>query len=649
LNPPKIVLATDQGVFWSDVPLLGQDHRFTAALGMPGGQCLAVALAAPAPGPSRFVVCSPTGSASTPQSNGLYVGTWEGADLVMRRAAHLGNVDFVQWQYAVVASSAGKRSVLYAAVSASGIATLRLKEAFRKASMKIPPFKVSALAQVLGVAPPGSLAALIRKVNPPAAHDFIYAVLSSSDGGRTWAPVGPNQRVEESIRLPRDPGQTQEGWNLSIAVSHVDPNIVALGWRIGPWIGRPAPQAFVWEEHGDAADRPGFSAHIHSDSHGLHFDPHDASGKTLLACSDGGVAVTRDLCATFTSAINRHLPNLQFQSYPGQSGGTNGASGVSPHTPHLLLGALQDNGLVYSSFAGNAQRPWKKIIGGDGIVSLVCENDRFLYWSNTDPPTARIAKWNGSQPEAAVQVPVRTASPSLPSGRFLSNPFGEPVLRPSFRRAGTSQRMVAVAAGDASGTAGELWGLFVDDDGGNGTWDFLAALNPAVSGSVTAMASDDGRTVLVGTSSGLIFTLDTASGVLTPMTVDPAVAASVGRAYQFCFLAGGAAVARFAGVLLRLDPSTNTWAAVPGNGLPNNEAGFFFMAVDSSRTPNILYAATDFGVHASWDAAANWLPVGQGLPLRCHPATMRFVAQPDGARLLYLFTYGRSCWRARLK
>jgi hypothetical protein len=155
--------------------------------------------------------------------------------------------------------------------------------------------------------------------------------------------------------------------------------------------------------------------------------------------------------------------------------------------------------------------------------------------------------------------------------------------------------------------------------------------------------------VLVGTSSGLIFMLDTASGVLRPMTVDPAVAASVGQAYQFCFLAGGAAVARFAGVLLRLDPSTNAWAAVPGNGLPKNEAGFFFMAVDFARTPNILYAATDFGVHASWDAAANWLPVGQGLPLRCHPATMRFVAQPDGARLLYLFTYGRSCWRARLK
>lgn len=648
-QPPKLVLAADEGVFWSDIPPYGQDYRFRRALGMPSGQCLAVAIAASAPGQNRAVVCSPTGSVATPGSNGIYVGSWQGTDLVLQRATHLGNVDFVQWQYAVVASSRSNRSVLYAAVSASGTATLSLKAAFLKATIKVPPFRVSQLAQVLGVGRPiGSLAALIRKVNPPQGHDFIYAVLGATDGGRTWAPVGPRQRVEESIQLPRDPGQTQEGYNLSIAVSHVDPNLIALGWRIGPWIGRATPQAFVWEEHGDAPDRPGFSPHIHSDSHGLYFDPLDASGRTLLACSDGGLVISRDLAATFSSAVNRNLPNLQLQSYPGQSGGSNGASGISPHTPGLAAGSLQDNGVVYSFATNGAQGPWRRIVGGDGIVALVLENDRLLYWSNTDPPTARIARWNGSAPEAAVEVPVRTPSPSLATGRFLSNPFGEPVLRPAFRRAATQQRMLGVAACDALGTAGELWGLFADDDGGNASWDFLAALNPPLDGSVTAMASDDGRTVLVGTSSGKIFACDAASGAVREQRIDPVLAGTLGQVYQFAPLAAGGAVARFTGRLLRWEPVGATWSAVGGNGLPSDEGSFFALAVDPVRRPNILYAATDFAIHASWDAGANWLPVSAGLPLRCHPATLRFVAQPDGIRMLNLFTYGRSAWRARL-
>ena len=648
MQPPKLVLAADQGVFWSDVSAFGQDYRFAPALGIPNNQCLAVALSSRAPGQTRFVVCSPTGTPGTPQSNGLYLGTWQGGNLVMGRANILGNVDFVQWQYAVVASSAGNRSVLYAAVSASGTATLRLKDAFRKASMKIPPFKVSRLAQVLGAPFPASLAALIRKVNAPQAHDFIYAVLLSSDGGATWAPVGPNQRVEESIQLPRDPGQTQEGWNLSIAVSHTDSNTIALGWRIGPWIGRKTPQAFLWEEHGDAKDRPGFSPHIHSDSHGLHFDPHDANGKTLLVCSDGGVIFTRDLCTTFVSSINQRLPNLQFQSYPGQSGGSNGASGVSPHTPGLMVGALQDNGLVFSSRADGVQQPWKRIIGGDGIVSMVLENDRFLFWSNTDPPTAKNAKWNGSNIDAAVNVPVRSPSPSLPAGRFFSNPFGEPVLRPAFQKPGTNQPMYAVAAYDASATYGEIWGLFADPDGGNPVWDFLTAINSAVNGPATAVDSDDGRTLLIGTASGQIFSYDSPSGVLNTMTIDPALAAPAGQVLQFSFLNMGVAVARFGTALLRFDPQRNLWTSVEGNGLPTDEGSLYFMAVDPTRTPRILYVGTDYAIHATWDAGANWLPASRGLPVRCHPSTMRFVTDTDGKRQLYLFTYGRSAWKARL-
>jgi hypothetical protein len=106
---------------------------------------------------------------------------------------------------------------------------------------------------------------------------------------------------------------------------------------------------------------------------------------------------------------------------------------------------------------------------------------------------------------------------------------------------------------------------------------------------------------------------------------------------------------RFLTGLLRFEPQRNFWTTVEGNGLPTRqEVSLQFMAVDTARVPNILYTATDYGVHASWDAGANWLPVSRGLPVRCHPSTLRFVTEPNGSRRLYLFTFGRSAWKARL-
>jgi hypothetical protein len=132
------------------------------------------------------------------------------------------------------------------------------------------------------------------------------------------------------------------------------------------------------------------------------------------------------------------------------------------------------------------------------------------------------------------------------------------------------------------------------------------------------------------------------------MTIDPAIAAPSGQVFQFSFLENGVLIARFAAALLQFEPQRNLWTSVKGNGLPSNEGSFQFMAVDPARTPRILYVGTDYAIHATWDAGANWLPVSRGLPVHCHPSTLRFVADPDGSRRLYLFTYGRSAWKAIL-
>src|SRR5262249_39057952 len=464
----------------------------------------------------------------------------------------------------------------------------------------------------------------------------------------------------------------------TIAVSNVDPNTIALGVKAGPWIGRNTPGAFTWEEHGDEASLTGASPHIHGDCHGLRFDPQDPTGRTLFMCSDGGLVFTTDLCITFKSSVNRFLPVLQFQSYPGRQ--ANGASGVSFTTPRLAAGPLQDNGVVFSSSHNGIQGPWQRItVADDGEMGIFLKNDLLLFWNNGNP-VARVAKWNGRQFGDAINVIVRTPSPIIPSGSTFSDALVEPVFNPLFRRPNTEQTIVAVGA-NPSKAPHELWGLFTNSDGSDPHWEFLTSVGLETNDSITAVASDNGLIVLVGSGQGKIFSYDVVSGKLSPLQFEPSLS-SVARflrsrsvkdmasklnlsrpvsvrnilrvavqrqVFQFSFLSDGFAIARYASGLLRFEPAKNAWTAIQGNGLPSNEGSLYFMAVDARRGPATLYVATDYGVHASWDAGENWLPVSQGLPVRSHPSTLRFVTEPTGDRQLYLFTWGRSAWRARLE
>jgi len=643
LQPPKLVLATDNGVFWSDVPPLGTAYRFVPAEGVPARPCWGVARTA-----DNRIVASPTGNAGDPGSNGIYVGTWESNKLVMRRAAHSGDIEFVKWNETVLASSAVEGSFLYASVSDTGLKPLSLKRAFRRQDLSTFPLSVKELARKANVTGPISVLALA------SGADAVYAVLHSDDNGETWSPVGPHGKVDESVNFTRWPGFYQYAtWCL--AVSSADSNTIALGTRTGPVIGRRTSGAFTWEDHGNETAPPGArSPHLHGDVHGLHFDPRDFEGQTLYVCGDGGAVVTTDLCRSFSSLLNRGLPTLQFQSFPAHPYASPflvafpGASGASFTTPGLVAGPLQDNGVVFSSRSGNSQAPWHRVTPeDDGLLGIFLKNDLLLFWNNDDP-IARVAKWDGTKFGDATRVTVRKGSPAVPSGSTFNNPFVEPVLRPAFRRTDVDQTMIAVAAYDISEPVQDLWGLFTDDDGGNPFWDFLATVNVPFRGSVTAAGSDNGFTVLAGSQNGLIFSVDTQSGEVNAMAFDPFTLVS-GQVFQLAFLNGGVAIARYQNALLRFTPSQGRWAAIEADGLPSDEGPFYFIAVDTTRDPNILYAATDYGVHASWDAGVNWLPVSQGLPAHCHPSTLRFVAPLSGSRELYLFTFGRSAWRADLK
>src|SRR5262249_13966907 len=153
-----------------------------------------------------------------------------------------------------------------------------------------PPLSVTGLAGT-GAKYPVSVRQLVSEA------EAVYTVLHSQDNGKTWSPVGPNGKVEESVEnFTRSPGFYQYA-TLCIAVSNSDANTIAIGTRTGPLIGRNTPAAFLWEDHGDDSGPPETSSpHLHGDVHGLYFDTNDRDGKTLYVCGDGGLVITRDLC-----------------------------------------------------------------------------------------------------------------------------------------------------------------------------------------------------------------------------------------------------------------------------------------------------------------------------------------------------------------
>ena len=153
--------------------------------------------------------------------------------------------------------------------------------------------------------------------------------------------------ADQLFNGPKDViGHTQGGYNLCIAVSPFDPNLVAVG--VGTYALSRKAGNDDWQVFGG-------SPHLHADIHGLSFDQTDPARLRLDIGSDGGLASTPDLGKTYATGANRQLPNFQF-----------GRFAASPLNSGLVGGSLQDNGNVYTMQYVNVD-PWKDLDGVDPV------------------------------------------------------------------------------------------------------------------------------------------------------------------------------------------------------------------------------------------------------------------------------------------
>jgi Repeat of unknown function (DUF346) len=594
-----IVLATGTGVYWSDLSRPGQ-RVFRTAAGLPPAGYSGMAVA-----PDESIAVSMWGDGTI---GGLFVGSWSRSGLTFTPAALPQDVSALEMRRTSLAACDSNPNVMYAIAA--------------------------------------------------GPDNCIYRILRSDSGGKVWRSV-PNTavRVVRNKTNPLAPdtpsndmaGQT--GWYTNcIAVGSNDPNLVAVGWANGPWISKDAGTTsgvshwtLRYEQDGG-----GLNDHVHGDIHAILFDPGDATGQIIYVASDGGLMRTFDQAGDrgYESKLSAHLRNLQFYR---------GGIAASPVHGGLVAGPTQDNGNVFCALDGEAPNAWQRLEGGDGVTMRFLSNGFLLDVSPNDPPPlfrkARLSRWDGTSLLDRTEIPVRRpgAEALTVTGEVAA------VEIPRFKNPDTQKLMYAVAATqNVIGQLKTLYGLFSDGTIAGSEWELIATLPLNRDDAIVSVASLRGDQVFVGTKNSRVFSLapfqEPFELAVTPTDKGPIGTVVVVRdALAFALIQGSTTSSILQSDFFSWDALGSSSNVARGVGLETDGEAFTALAIDRGANPPNLFAATDSRVFVSRDLGDTWLLATKGLPKRPHCNGLGTGApRKDGGRYMYLGTWGRSVWQARL-
>jgi hypothetical protein len=200
-------------------------------------------------------------------------------------------------------------------------------------------------------------------------------------------------------------------------------------------------------------------------------------------------------------------------------------------------------------------------------------------------------------------------------------------------------------AGPYIGSLAPYYGLFANDDGSKIHWQSIGQIGG--SQSVSAISPTyNGQSVFIGTDKGNIYRFDAPfTGTALQLTINSPSGASGGSGISglaafFPWVAYATVNYGNNGYVMYWNGAT--WDAVSGNP-PNS---LRFTSIVGTDIHNI-YVSTSGPVYDTHDDGVTWNQASKGLPIITQGSELRVVRDPSG-RYLYLATYGRSLWRARL-
>ena len=484
----------------------------------------------------------------------------------------------------------------------------------------------------VGVAGDAVVYAYSSDLNDLAMRD----VYRSADGGQTWVSNGVN-----STKIPTNPVagsmpnmnicHGQCWYNQMILVDPQDParNSVWIGGDLGTARTQDGGATWTiktWWLYSQVRSLP----YAHADHHAAAFK--QTGTPTIILGNDGGMHISEDDGATFSSDKNNRLASHLYYTVNGEEG-----------FPSLVIGGTQDNGTRLRTDNGTIHN---QVIGGDGMGTASSRANSNTVMgsaqgsairtnlSNTPPvvfqnwtargtltdsagagfftaivpayaaldPTGRVffhftnsRVWrtnDGGLNWILIGSATAPISPGLPaSRRFRSSPYNLSVSPTDLRR---------IALGAAGGF------LDITTDGG-ATWaDInLIAKVPGYQGFVTNVGWQDNQTLWI------------TSVAQAPGSVR-VIKASIANPSDSW--------------------STATFAAMQ-TGLP--DLPVTRVLVDpGDPSHSTIYAATHVGVYRSTDGGATWSVFGNGLPT----VRVNDIYIPPGGGAIRIATYGRGIW-----
>ncbi|HEV2801619.1 MAG TPA: hypothetical protein VGW12_14030 [Pyrinomonadaceae bacterium] len=521
----------------------------------------------------------------------------------------------------------------------------------------------------------------------------MYLASGESSAG-TECPTGSQAANSGAVRKSTDNGLTwvkmtggggfcgaQCGYDISIAVDRLDPNIVHLGGSAQGTCSRV-----------QARSTNGAVNFVRNDT-GLHADTHitvvaPSNTNIVYTGSDGGIWRSTNRGVTWTSLNNPGYSATQYQGLD-----------LHPTDRFFTLGGTQDNGtqLMLPEFNSldpnrnhDPNRPinqWRRADSGDGGYALVDKSaadtqnvtmyHTYFNQQNTQIGFARVSRtdcafpgqWpfkgfipgftapsgfvnacgdveapNGITNDNVLFYAPMDLGPSLAPGQPNTLYFGTDRLYRSINRGDTMQlasqapvNPFTIAAPTVGAAISSIWVSKTDDNARIvGTAVQNAAIPPA----------QGGGTQTVG---GQVFATRTGLPVLTEVTPPIAVANRrvVGRVYidpnnsavaYVCYGGQGIPANQHIWKTTNLSdtPGATTWTPI-ANGIPDVPVNAF---VSDPADSNHLYAGTDIGVYTSQDGGTTWVPYGTGLP---RIAVFQMAIQNNN-RFLRIATHSRGMW-----
>jgi photosystem II stability/assembly factor-like uncharacterized protein len=419
----------------------------------------------------------------------------------------------------------------------------------------------------------------------------------STDGGLTWTfrsnPISGTCPNFTSILA----GQ---GWYAnSLIVDRANADVVYAG---GLDLWKSTDGATTWVQKSRWHLDPPDPLYVHADIHDFVW-----VGKRLMIGNDGGIEVSSDQAATFSS-LNTGVVTRQYY-----------AVAMSPASAPLIIAGAQDNG---TDIRNGATTTYREVIGGDGFaVAAHPTNPKTLYGTIYSSRVFRSLDGGTSFDEV---------TPVFEDGE--NRPFITPLTmdpnNPSVLYVGSNFLW-------KSTNGGSTWARTSNTDvGGGGRRGYITKI---------AVAKSDSKRILTGSGAGRVFRSSDGGTTFTPVSGLPARYVShveFDRANAMTFYVAlintGAD-----GRLFRTTDFGTTFTRIDA-GLP--QFPIHVVRVDPLDAAT-LYVGTDVGVYRSTDTGATWAQFGGGLPA---VSVWDLVVRDDGS-ILRAATHGRGLYEIKLQ